>query len=310
VHLELDDDAPGGVRAVVRDGANDQGQAHRTTWALLLHEVLGLPLAAVHLDLGDTGRVPHGEGTGSARSLMLAGASVRRAGELVWDQARQVAAHLLEAAPEDVVVHPDGALGVAGSPRPTLGWAEVVRAAADGGELAALVPGGVLGAEADVTQPGPTFPSGCHAAAVEVDTETGAVALRRVVAVDDCGTVVNPVVVEGQQHGGIVQGVAQALWEEVRHDEAGTPLTTSFADYGIPSAVELCAIEAHTRPSPSPVNGLGAKGIGQAGAIGSTPAVLNAVVDALRPLGVRQVDPPATPERVWRAVREASSGPA
>jgi carbon-monoxide dehydrogenase large subunit len=158
---------------------------------------------------------------------------------------------------------------------------------------------GPLRAEADYVQAGPTFPSGCHAAVVEVDPETGKVTLLRFAAVDDCGTVVNPVVVRGQQQGGIVQGIAQALFEEVVHDADGNPLTATFADYGIPSAAELPWIDATTIESPSPVNALGAKGIGQAGAIGSTVAVQNAVCDAI---GARHVDLPLTPERVHRAM--------
>ena len=160
-------------------------------------------------------------------------------------------------------------------------------------------------AEHDYTQDGPTFPAGCHAAVVEVDTETGAARLLRFVAVDDCGTVVNPVVVAGQQQGGIVQGVAQALWEEIVYDAAGNLLTSTFADYGIPSAAELPSLEVATVDGASPVNALGAKGIGQAGAIGSTVAVQNAVVDALSHLGVRHVDLPCTPERIWRAILDA-----
>jgi carbon-monoxide dehydrogenase large subunit len=156
-------------------------------------------------------------------------------------------------------------------------------------------------AEVDFLQPGPTFPAGCHAAVVEVDADTGRTTLRRFVAVDDCGTVINPVVVRGQQHGGIVQGIAQALFEEVVHDAGGNPLTATFADYGIPSAAEVPGIDASTVDVRSPVNPLGTKGIGQAGAIGSTIAVQNAVVDALAHLGVRHIDLPCTPERVWSA---------
>jgi carbon-monoxide dehydrogenase large subunit len=300
------------VVAVVRDGANDQGQAHRTTWALLLQDVLGIPLAAVHLEGGDTFEVAHGEGTGSARSLMLAGGAVHEAATVLLERARLVAAELLEAAAPDVHVTADGRLGVAGSPDRAVRWADVVRAA-DGAGGAGLPPAvrAELGATpfhvvVDHEQPGPTFPSGAHAAHVAVDPETGRAVVLGFVAVDDCGTVVNPVVVQGQQHGGVAQGLAQALHEEVRHDAVGSPLTATFADYGIPSAAEVPPIEARTNPAPTPVNALGAKGIGQAGAIGSTVAVQNAVVDALRPLGVEHVDLPLSPERVWRAIRAAA----
>jgi carbon-monoxide dehydrogenase large subunit len=276
-----------GVHLLVRDGANDQGQAHATTWGLLLAERLHLPVASVVLEHGDTKHVPHGEGTGSARSLMLAGGAVAQAGDQLAEHARRVAAELLEANVDDVVLDHDG-FTVAGSPSVRRSWLDVARAER-------------LVAEVDFLQPGPTFPAGCHAAVVEVDADTGRTTLRRFVAVDDCGTVINPVVVRGQQHGGIVQGIAQALFEEVVHDAGGNPLTATFADYGIPSAAEVPGIDASTVDVRSPVNPLGTKGIGQAGAIGSTIAVQNAVVDALAHLGVRHIDLPCTPERVWSA---------
>jgi carbon-monoxide dehydrogenase large subunit len=212
----------------------------------------------------------------------------------VRERARALAADLLEAAVDDIVLADDGQFTVAGTPAKAVTWRDI----ADSQTIEVAV---------DFEQPGPTFPSGVHAAAVEVDPETGAVRVIRFVAVDDCGRIVNPMVVEGQQHGGIVQGIAQALYEQVAHDEIGNPLTATFADYGIPSAAELPSIDAHTIETPSPVNPLGAKGIGQAGAIGSTPAVQNAVIDAVAHLGVRHIDLPLTPERVWRAVSMARS---
>jgi carbon-monoxide dehydrogenase large subunit len=281
--------ADGAPRVVVRDGANDQGQGHATTWGMLLAERLRVPIESVVLELGDTAHVPQGEGTGSARSTMLAGGAVVGAADDLLDQAKRVAAGLLEASPSDVVLSEAGRFAVAGVPALTVSWLDVARA-------------GTLVAEHDYAQGGPTFPAGCHAAVVEVDTETGAVRLLRFVAVDDCGTVVNPVIVAGQQHGGIVQGVAQALWEEIAYDDAGNILTTTFVDYGIPSAAELPSIDVTTLDGASPVNVLGAKGIGQAGAIGATVAVQNAVIDALSHLGVRHIDLPCTPERVWHAI--------
>jgi carbon-monoxide dehydrogenase large subunit len=276
---------------IVRDGANDQGQSHQTTWAILLADALQVPLDATRLRGGDTAAVPHGEGTGSARSLQLAGNAVAACAQRILDDARRVAADLLEAAPEDTSLS-EGRFAVRGTPTRSVGWRDVAAA-------------GELRAEVDFVQAGPTFPSGVHAAAVEVDTETGHVRLVRFVAVDDCGTVVNPIAVEGQQHGGIAQGVAQALFEHVAYDADGTPRATNFAEYLVPSAAELCALDAATIGLPSPVNPIGAKGIGQAGAIGATPAVQNAVVDALSHLGVRHVDLPVTPERVWRAILDA-----
>ena len=300
--------AGGVVEVFVRDGANDQGQGHATTWGLLLAEVLGIAYDSVRLAPGDTAEVPTGEGTGSARSLMLAGGAVHQAAGVVLEQAREVAAHLLEASPADVVITGEGSFTVVGSPVHRVSWRAVVDAV-EAGRLPdevsrKLDPDGRLGASVDFEQPGPTFPSGCHVAVVDVDTETGLVRLERFVAVDDCGRVVNPVVVAGQQHGGIVQGVAQALYEQVVHDGLGMPLTTTIVDYGIPSAAEVPALEVATAPTESTVNPLGTKGIGQSGAIGSTVAVQNAVIDALGARGVRHIDMPLTPERVWRALRE------
>jgi aerobic carbon-monoxide dehydrogenase large subunit len=168
--------------------------------------------------------------------------------------------------------------------------------------LAGLLGANGLGAESDEDNEGPTFPSGTHAAVVEVDTETGAVEVLDFVAVDDCGRVVNPVTFAGQQHGGIVQGMAQALYEGIAYDAGGNPLSATFADYGIPSAADVPSLDVHTIETPTWRNPLGAKGIGQGGAVGSTPAVQNAVIDALSHLGVRHIDMPLTAERVWRAI--------
>jgi carbon-monoxide dehydrogenase large subunit len=298
------------IELYVRDGANDQGQAHRTTWGLLLSHALGVPLEHVHLVLGDTAQVPHGEGTGSARSLMLAGGAVAEVGGQILETARAIAAHLLEAAPADITVTDGGRLGVVGSPGRAVSWGEVARMAAEPATLPADIAERVgrdgLRAEIDFTQPGPTFPSGAHAAVVEIDADTGSVRLLRFVAVDDCGIVINPVVVAGQQQGGIAQGIGQALFEEIVYDGDGNLRTANLAEYLVPSAAELPDIEVHTRPIPSPVNPLGAKGIGQAGAIGAPPAVQNAVLDALAHLGVRHLDLPLSPERVWRAIRDAA----
>jgi carbon-monoxide dehydrogenase large subunit len=286
-------EAPGFV-VEVRDGANDQGQSHQTTWALVLSERLRIPPSAVRLHGGDTAEVPQGEGTGSARSAQLAGNAVAGAAALLLDEARAVAADLLEAATADIVLDGVGRFAVRGAPSRSVGWADIAASSA-------------LEQGFDFEQPGPTFPSGAHAAVVEVDVETGAVELLRFVAVDDCGTVINPVAVEGQQHGGIAQGVGQALLEHVQHDADGTPRTTTFTDYLVPSASELCAIDATTIDLASPINPIGAKGIGQAGAIGATAAVQNAVLDALASLGVEHIDLPLTPERVWQAVSRQPS---
>jgi carbon-monoxide dehydrogenase large subunit len=302
--------ADGSVDVAVRAGTTDQGQGHATTWGLILSGILGVPVESVRLAPSDTAIVPKGEGTGSARSLQVTGSAVYRAGHRLLDQARVVAAHLLEAAPGDIVVNRDGRLCVAGTPTRSVTWSEVAAVAAEPDvlpiEVAAHLPAGRLSAESDEDNEGPTFPSGTHAAVVEVDVETGLVEILRFVAVDDCGRVINPVTVAGQQHGGIAQGVAQALYEQIVYDAAGNPLTSNFADYTLPSAAELPALEVHTIETPTPRNPLGAKGIGQGGAIGATPAVQNAVVDALSHLGVRHIDLPLTPQRVWEAISMAT----
>jgi carbon-monoxide dehydrogenase large subunit len=294
------------VRVEVRAGTCDHGQGHATTWGLILSGLLGVPLESVHLRPTDTAVVPRGDGTGSARSLQLTGSSLTVAGREVLTQARAIAAHLLEANPHDIVVTDHGELAVAGTPNRHVSWFDVARAASDRTslplEVAHLVPDGRLGAVADVDQDGPTFPYGAHVAVVEVDSETGAVELKAFVAVDDCGRVINPVVVEGQQHGGIAQGVAQALYEHVTYDDLGNPQANTLATYLVPSAADLPRFDVHTIETPTAINVLGAKGIGQGGAIGAAPAVQNAVVDALAPFGVRHVDMPATPQRIFDAL--------
>ena len=204
------------------------------------------------------------------------------------------------------MVSDTGALAVTGTPTRNVSWFDVATAAADRASLppgvAALVPSGQLGSSADIDQNGPTFPYGAHAAVVEVDTETGAVDLVCFVAVDDCGRVINPVVVEGQQHGGIAEGIAQALYEHISYDEIGNPLANNLMNYLVPSAADLPALDVRTTETPTTINILGAKGIGQGGAIGAAPAVQNAVIDALAPFGVRHIDMPLTPERVYEAI--------
>ncbi|MST32454.1 molybdopterin-dependent oxidoreductase, partial [Acidimicrobiaceae bacterium USS-CC1] len=216
------------------------------------------------------------------------------------ERARALAAEALEADPSDVVLTDDGRLGVAGVPARALAWSELATRAADAGEALAVA--------LDQRQEAATFPFGAHVAVVEVDRETGSARPLRHVAVDDCGRILNPLIVTGQQHGGIAQGTAQALWEQMVYDADGTPLTTTLADYAMPSAAELPSFETFNTETPTPLNPLGAKGIGESGTIGATPAVHNAVVDALAHLGVRHVDMPCTPERVWRAIRSAEAG--
>ncbi len=286
----------GAVEVVVATGASPHGQGLATAFAMLVAEQTGVPMAAVRVVHGDTDEVPRGTGTFGSRSLQLGGSAVRGAATDVVDQARRIAADLLEAAVDDVVL--DTAAGrfhVAGTPAVGHTWGEVLAAADDDG----------LRADHDFETNQPTYPFGAHLAVVEVDTETGDTRLVRLVACDDAGRVLNPLLVDGQRHGGIAQGVAQALYEQVAYDADGNPLTTNFADYAIVSAAELPSFELVDSETPTWVNPLGAKGIGESGTIGSTPAVHNAVCVAVAHLGVRHVEMPCTPERVWQAIRAA-----
>ncbi|HZQ58957.1 MAG TPA: xanthine dehydrogenase family protein molybdopterin-binding subunit [Acidimicrobiales bacterium] len=285
--------------ATVRAGTSAHGQGHATSFAMIVSDKLGIPLEAIRFVQSDTALVPRGGGTGGSRSLQMGGSAVLAASESVLGQGRALAASLLEADPADIVLA-DGGLGVAGVPTSSLSWAELARTGRQRDEP--------LIAEEDVTQSGPSFPFGAHVAVVEVDSETGRVSLLRHVAVDDCGRVLNPLIVAGQQHGGIAQGAAQALYESFVYDDDGNPLTSTLAEYAMPAASELPSFETANTETPSPLNPLGAKGIGESGTIGSTPAVQNAVVDALSHLGVRHLDMPATPERVWRAIEDARRG--
>ncbi|MDA8283263.1 MAG: xanthine dehydrogenase family protein molybdopterin-binding subunit [Actinomycetota bacterium] len=291
-------EADGG--ATIRVGTSGHGQGHATSFAMIVADRLGIPLERVRFIQSDTALVPRGGGTGGSRSLQLGGTAVAAAADGVLRRARELAAEALEADVADIVVTDDGRLGVAGVPARALGWRELAaRAAEEGGALATAV---------DEGQAGPTFPFGAHVAVVEVDRETGYVRPLRHIAVDDCGRILNPLIVAGQQHGGIAQGMSQALWEQFVYDPDGNPLTANLADYAMPSAAEIPNLEATNTETPTPLNPLGAKGIGESGTIGSTPAVHNAVIDAVSHLGVRHIDMPCTPERVWRAITAAEAG--
>ncbi len=291
--VEVMSGADGAVRAQVITGTTPYGQGHRTTWAMLVSDRLGIPFENITVIHGDTDLVRSGEITGGSRSVQIGGTNVWRAAGVVADKARQIAARLLEASVEDIVLE-DGRFHVAGTPSVTRSWTDVIATAMAMGER--------LDGEGDFTQASGTFPSGAHLAVVEVDIETGKVKLREMFAVDDAGRIVNTLLAEGQVHGGLAQGIGQALYEEFIYDADGNPLTGNFADYGFPSAAEVPSFVTIHMESPSPMNDLGAKGIGESGTIGATPAVQNAVVDALSHLGVRHVDMPCTAERVWRAL--------
>ncbi len=282
--------------ATVYTGSSPHGQGHQTAFAMLVTDQLGIPMDQITVIHGDTDQVPRGVGTYGSRSLQLGGTAVHQAALQVKEQARDVAAGMIEASQDDLELDTTrGTWQVRGDPDTALSWAAVAAQAGPGG----------LAAEVDFRPASPTFPFGAHLAVVEVDTQTGKATLVRHVTVDDAGKVLNPVLAEGQRHGGIAQGAAQALLEEVRYDPEGNPLTSTLADYAAITATELPSFELLAMETPTSVNPLGVKGIGEAGTIGATPAVHNAVIDAVAHLGVRHIDMPATPQRVWAAINEA-----
>ena len=279
--------------AIVRTGSSSHGQGHHTAWAMIVSQTTGIPMDKIEFRFGDTDDVDRGGGTGGSRSLQVGGSAAKLAAESVIEKARQRAADLLEAAVEDVVIDTvRGAFHVKGSPTPARTWAELMI------EIDAP-----LEAEVDYVPEGATFPFGTHVCVVEVDVETGSVVVARHIACDDAGTIINPLLVDGQVHGGIAQGVAQALLEVIAYDPDGNPITSNLADYGFISAAELPSFERVPMETPTPRNPLGAKGIGEAGTIGATPAVHNAVVNAVSHLGVTHIDMPCTSFNVWTAIQ-------
>jgi len=279
--------------AIVRTGSSSHGQGHHTAWAMIVSQTTGIPMDKIEFRFGDTDDVDRGGGTGGSRSLQVGGSAAKLAAESVIEKAKQRAADLLEAAVEDVIIDTvRGAFHVKGSPTPARTWAELMI------EIDAP-----LEAEVDYVPEGATFPFGTHVCVVEVDVETGSVVVARHIACDDAGTIINPLLVDGQVHGGIAQGVAQALLEVIAYDPDGNPITSNLADYGFISAAELPSFERVPMETPTPRNPLGAKGIGEAGTIGATPAVHNAVVNAVSHLGVTHIDMPCTSFNVWTAIQ-------
>ncbi|MEZ5378885.1 MAG: xanthine dehydrogenase family protein molybdopterin-binding subunit [Acidimicrobiales bacterium] len=297
--VEVNDD--GTVTAKV--GTSAHGQGHITAFSMIISDMLGVPMEAVTVLQSDTDDIPRGAGTMGSRSLQTAGSAVHVASETVLERAKKLAAHLLEASVDDIVKGDNG-LQVAGVPSSAMSWAELAQAAKDDSKRPADVEAG-LAFELDFDGTDSTFPFGSHISVVEVDTETGEVTMLRHIAVDDCGRILNPLLVTGQQHGGIAQGAAQALYEEVRYDAEGNPITSNLMNYAMPSAAELISFETYNTETASPRNPLGAKGIGESGTIGSTPAIHNAVVDAVSHLGVRHIDMPLTSGNVWAAIQAA-----
>jgi carbon-monoxide dehydrogenase large subunit len=286
--------------ATVYTGSSGHGQGHDTAFATLVNAELGIPMDRITVVHGDTDLVEKGGGTMGSRSLQLGGSAIFQASAGVVTRGTQLAAGLLGTTPDDVVFDKDtGQFHRHDDPSDAKGWPDVAEAS--------KFDGTPLEASTDFQASQPTFPFGAHVAVVDVDTETGQVRLVRHIAVDDAGRILNPLLAEGQRHGGIAQGAAQALLEEVRFDADGNPVTANLADYAVISAAELPSFELVDMETPTPVNPLGAKGIGESGTIGSTPAVQSAVVDALAHYGIRHLDMPATPERVWQAIAAATS---
>jgi carbon-monoxide dehydrogenase large subunit len=290
----------------VTTGSQPQGQGHETTMAQIVADELGIPVEDVLVQHSDTLGTPFGYGTYGSRSAAVGGVAVYKSVQRIKEKARRLAAHMLEAAPDDMV-YEGGKVHVKGSPDKAKTIQEIAAAAALGYSL----PSGMEPFLDDIAYydpPNCTYPFGTHICIVEVDKDTGQVQLKRYVAVDDCGKVINPMIVDGQLHGGIAQGVGQALWEGAVYDENGQLLTGTLMDYALPKADFLPSIETARTETPSPVNPLGVKGIGEAGTIASTAAVVNAVMDALAPFGIKHIDMPLTPERVWRAIHQNEKG--
>jgi carbon-monoxide dehydrogenase large subunit len=287
-------------------GASPHGQGEETTFAQLVANEIGVGVDDVKVIHGDTETTPMGWGTYGSRTTAVGGAALILATRKVKEKAKQIAAHLLEAAVEDMD-YADGKFFVKGAPDK----AKTIQDIALMANVSWNMPPGVeAGLEASMFYDPPnfTYPFGAHLAVVEIDRETGQVDVTRYVAVDDCGPQINPMIVEGQVHGGVVQGIGQALFEEAVYDEFGQLVTGSLLDYALPRADRLPDIEVLSTVTPSPHHPLGLKGIGEAGTIASTATVYNAVLDALAPLGVKTLQMPMTAERVWRAMRDATAG--
>ncbi len=295
--------ATGKVEVVT--GSSAHGQGHETAWSQIVADQLGVPFDDVEIIHGDTQSSPKGMDTYGSRSLTVGAIAVVGAAQKVIAKAKKIAAHMLEAS-EDDIEFADGTFSVRGAP----GTGKTIQDIAFATFHAHDLPDGVepsLDADATYDPENFSFPHGTHLCAADVDTETGRVTIRKYVCVDDIGQVINPLIVEGQVHGGIAQGIAQALYEEAVYDEDGNLVTGTLVDYLVPSAVDLPSFTTDRTVSPSTTNPLGVKGVGEAGTIASTPAVVNAIVDALRPFGVTDVPMPCTPERVWRAINEGGA---
>ncbi len=284
-------------------GTGPSGQGHETTWAQIVSDGLGIPMESIEVQHGDSLDSPMGIGTFGSRSIAVDGSATYEATNRVKEKAATIAGHLLEAAPEDIQFA-DGGAHVAGSPDRTVSWAQIAESAYQPHTLPEGMEGG-LESSAVFSPPNATWPFGSHMALVEVDPDTGDVDLLEYWATDDCGNVINPMIVDGQLHGGIAQGIAQALFEEAIYDDMGNLLTGSLIDYPLPAAGNLPMFSLDRTVTPTDVNPLGVKGIGEAGTIGSAQTIVNAVVDAVSHLGVKHIDMPLRPKRVWQAIEDA-----
>ena len=290
-------------KVTVYSGASGHGQGHETTFAQLAASELGVPIEDVGVVESDTAQVQQGTGTFGSRSAVVGGTAIHMSVEKIKDKAKQIAAHMLEASPEDIV-YEDGQLFVQGAPTEAKSFQEVALAAYwYDGLPEGLEPG--LEATSIYDPKNFTWPFGTHICVIEIDPDTGDTKVLRYVAVDDVGNVINPMIVEGMVHGGVAQGLGQALWEEAVYDDDGQLITGSMLDYAIPQAASLPSFETARTVTPSPTNPLGVKGAGETGTIAASPAVINAVVDALSPFGVRHIDMPAKAEKVWRLIQES-----
>ena len=289
-------------------GTSPHGQGHETAWSQIAASILGIGVEDIEVVHGDTGRAPYGMDTYGSRSLAVGGQAIKKAADNLIEKATVIAAHQLECSPGDLEFA-DGQFSVKGDPEK----AQPLAAVAFEAFTAHNLPDGVeptLQGEATVDPADFSYPHGTHLAAMEVDTETGQVTVRKYVAVDDVGVQVNPMIVEGQVHGGLAQGIAQALYEGAFYDEDGLPLNANLSTYLIPAAPDLPSFITDRTETPSTTHPLGTKGVGEAGTIASTPAIINGVVDALRPLGVTDVAMPATPMTVWKTIQAAKGGQA
>jgi carbon-monoxide dehydrogenase large subunit len=287
---------------IVRTGAKSQGQGHETTWAQIVAEELGLDPQNIMVEEGDTDTAPYGLGTYASRSTPVAGAAIARAARRIREKAAKVAAHLLEVGEADVEWK-DYKFQIKGVPAKSVTMKEVAFAAYT--NPGPNEPG--LEATNYYDPPNMTFPNGAYVAVVDVDRETGEVKVRRFLAVDDCGTVINPMIVEGQIHGGLTEGFAIAFMQEIQYDSEGNNLNTNFTDYLVPTSLETPHWETGNTVTPSPHHPIGAKGVGESPNVGSPAAFVNAVVDALSPLGVTHIEMPVTRDKVWRAIRDAEA---